>query len=595
MYIERPGGEMLHRLPPLRLPPPHVLALGAIVLLAVALRAAWVAYVNIDPADGRFDDSVFYYNVAGLLADGEGYADPYGRGPTAQWPPAYPVLLAPAFAVFGKGLIAAKAVNIGLAAVAVVLTYLIGARLFDRPVGLLGALAVALLPSHIYFSTLVMAENMFVPAFLLALLLMIAWGLERTPSPRGALLVGAAIAFAGLVRSEGLWLVVPAAGLFLLRSPRWLPAARHVALIGVGVVLVLTPWTVRNLVQLDDFVPVRTASALSLAIGLHPDYEYFGNVILVQGERQYFTEAPLPTIADDLRIYRDEPWQPFAILGRKTAQFFNNDYGSLVWINNGPADELSAAETEVWRNVANAYYFSAGALALAGLAIAFARQPPQALLLAGVVATWVLGFALFLPESRYHLPLLPIAGLFAAVAAVSLLPGAARAVPPPTRAVSRLAAPALAAAVALAVLTPVFDYGEQTLRAGEQPARILALGEPIRMGDLVVTAREFRSGPDVAAAAAPPGYTWLAVDVSIRNAGAEAILLLGPAQAGVVDANETVYTLESGLSGAFFENAIAPEQSVDGPAVFAVPEGAGGFLFVFRAAGVGGEALWALE
>src|SRR3990172_5726689 len=128
----------------------HLLALALIVLLAVGLRIAWVAYINVDPTDGRFDDSLFYHEFARSLSDGRGYVNPLSGEPSANWPPAYSALLSSVYFVFGPKIIAAKALNIALAAAAVLLTYALGARLFDRRVGLLGALVVALLPSHVY-------------------------------------------------------------------------------------------------------------------------------------------------------------------------------------------------------------------------------------------------------------------------------------------------------------------------------------------------------------------------------------------------------------------------------------------------------------
>ena len=78
----------------------HVRWLVGILLVALVLRVFWVASVQPDPRDGRFDDTVFYYNAARHLAEGEGYVVPgdafcrFGddigcdeRPPTAQWAP----------------------------------------------------------------------------------------------------------------------------------------------------------------------------------------------------------------------------------------------------------------------------------------------------------------------------------------------------------------------------------------------------------------------------------------------------------------------------------------------------------------------------
>ncbi len=52
------------------------------------------------------------------------------------------------------------------------------------------------------------------------------------------------------------------------------------------------------------------------------------------------------------------------------------------------------------------------------------KRNAGALVLIAVVATWTLGFALFVPETRYHLPLLPLLSVFAAAPMVWLLPKA---------------------------------------------------------------------------------------------------------------------------------------------------------------------------
>lgn len=78
-------------------------ALVLILLLAVVLRAGWLAAFNVDPAN-RADDSVFYHGVAQALSDGRGYDDPVTGQTTAQWPPGYGATLALAYVVPGDDL-----------------------------------------------------------------------------------------------------------------------------------------------------------------------------------------------------------------------------------------------------------------------------------------------------------------------------------------------------------------------------------------------------------------------------------------------------------------------------------------------------------
>ncbi|MCH8808033.1 MAG: glycosyltransferase family 39 protein [Planctomycetes bacterium] len=150
------------------------------MLVTVAVRALWVAYVNVDPNDGRLNDSVFYHNAAHLLAIGEGYQDPWGRGISAQWPPAYPLALAPLYKLFGWHMVLAKGLGIAFAAATVVVTYLLGRRIFDRRAALLGAALLAFFPGQIYFATLVYAEAMFALVFMIILLLTLEWTILRS-------------------------------------------------------------------------------------------------------------------------------------------------------------------------------------------------------------------------------------------------------------------------------------------------------------------------------------------------------------------------------------------------------------------------------
>ena len=122
------------------------------------------------------------------------------------------------------------------------------------------------------------------------------------------------------------------------------------------------------------------------------------------------------------RLRRDEPWRPFPLLGHKIYDLYEDDSGILFWIQGfGHNPVLTDEAFDRWKNIANAAYFWVGAVAVVGLAMSLVKRNAGALLLAAVVATWTVGFALFIPETRYHLPLLPLMSAFAAVPMVSLL------------------------------------------------------------------------------------------------------------------------------------------------------------------------------
>ncbi len=89
----------------------HLLWLGAILLLALALRLAWIAYAHPNPNDGRFDDTLFYDHAAQSLAAGKGYLG-FFDAQTAGWPPGYPLLLAGIYKAFGHGFLLPRLLNV---------------------------------------------------------------------------------------------------------------------------------------------------------------------------------------------------------------------------------------------------------------------------------------------------------------------------------------------------------------------------------------------------------------------------------------------------------------------------------------------------
>lgn len=386
--------------------------LAGALLIAVGLRIAWVTYLNIDPNDGRFDDSVFYHNTAHLLALGVGYDDPYGRGVTAQWPPAYPAALAVLYKLFGWHLVLAKGLNIAAAAVTIVLVYLTAARIFDRRVAFLAAIVLAAFPGQIYFSTLVYTETTFAMIFTLVLLLALVWTVQR-PDGRWwqVLIIGFLIGVAAMTRAEGLFLAAVLVAVWTLTVRPWRKVLRYGALTAFAVVLTLTPWTVRNAVQLHEFIPLRSGAGDAIARALDPDAE-------LRGERR--------SIAEGLRYNLTHPWEVPAVVAGRIHRLYANDSWAIWNIQTFPASyfrgdyelPLTQEEEGRWRNLADPYFFAVGAAALVGVAICLLRRNRASLIIIVAVLGWTLLFGYLQPVTRYHFPLEPFMAILAAAFAV---------------------------------------------------------------------------------------------------------------------------------------------------------------------------------
>jgi len=166
-----------------------------------------LALAKPHPAPWIFADELVYSSLAQSVAESGHFAIRDAPG-LQGYGPGYPLLIAPAYVIFddiAHAFAAAKAINAVLMSLAAVPVYLIARRLVSVPLALAAAALALAIPSLIYTST-IMTENAFYPAFLLAFLAMLV-ALERPTMWRqlGAL----ALAFAAfLIRAQAVTLVL---------------------------------------------------------------------------------------------------------------------------------------------------------------------------------------------------------------------------------------------------------------------------------------------------------------------------------------------------------------------------------------------------
>ena len=252
--------------------------LAAIAAAAVALRVTFVLVV--DPVVPRIGDASAYHLLARGLASGAGYVRPFdlsllGRvRPTAEYPPLFPTLLA-ALDRVGLGSVGAQRLALcALGGATVVLIGLLGRRAGGRRVGLVAAALAAVSPMLFLSEAILMAEALAVPLAALAALL----AYRALENPSGARFAGLGVALGALVltRAEGVALAALLVPVLAFRAG---PDARTRfarAATALGVALcVVAPWTIRNAIRLDGFVPVST-NAATLVDGANCDAAYHG-------------------------------------------------------------------------------------------------------------------------------------------------------------------------------------------------------------------------------------------------------------------------------------------------------------------------------
>lgn len=227
-----------------------VVGLAALAVAAFVLRVVLVLTVGERNPDGG--DPLYYHLQANLLANGDGFAEPFtwqesGRIiPSAIHPPLFSVLLAIPSLVGLDGFVAHKITSAVAGVGAVVVIGLVARRLAGPRAGLLAAGIAAVAPNLWVIEGILMPESLY--ALTIAVVLLAAYRFVDGPTVARAAVLGATIGIAALARGEAAALVVLLGVPLAWRARSW----KSLVALGAAAALVVAPWTVRNLVQFDQ-------------------------------------------------------------------------------------------------------------------------------------------------------------------------------------------------------------------------------------------------------------------------------------------------------------------------------------------------------
>jgi hypothetical protein len=434
-------------------------ALVAVLLLGLGLRIgeAW---------DGRAPvyDASAYAAIAANLEGGEGFTvGPGATQPSSNYSPGLPLFVAGLYAASGgEHERFARVVLALIGTLSVLLAYLIGRRLagqIQRTLkndpyrgpnsasaefwgALTGALVVAIYPALLEYQGMLMGE----PAAATLLsggVLAALWAWE------GAwwrwLLPGALFGALTLTRPEYLGVVVLLAVVVALRPSSLFvtpgrtdgePGGWKRSLISAVVMLVvafavIAPWTVRNAIALDRFVPISTGGGQVLFAGTYlpsdGDPEKVGTEVVAenpglftpQDAQRLRLEQILARLAVDRhpgmetdkalsRLGKEQLWDDVSEEPLEYAGFVAAKVGR-IW-SHGPREVMREPAWE-------ALHWLLVALGLLGLAILASRRRWEALLLGAIFLTITAISALLVASPRRILVLVP---LLAALASVSV-------------------------------------------------------------------------------------------------------------------------------------------------------------------------------
>jgi 4-amino-4-deoxy-L-arabinose transferase-like glycosyltransferase len=409
-----------------------LLVLALIVRVAqIAATGDWTAPANSDPAD--------YIRHAVSIAHGDGMAAsflPQG-GPSALRPPAYPYFLGGVFAVSGDSFTAGRLASALLGVVSVALIGLIAQILWTRRVALIAMAIAAVYPPLVLLSGTLLSEPLALPLVLGMLYLLLAYR-ER---PRWvAPVAGVLFALALLDRPALVVFAVP------LVAALW--SSRRELVIALAVAaLTIVPWTMRNAVEFDAFVPISTQSGFLVAGTYNATSDKDTNE--PGAYRPAVFDPFMATLIANASPSDDENDVSKALgkAGRRYAQDHPGYVPRVLWFNSlrlvGLRHGGSGAKFAYYYQGIGANYaklarwswYLLALIAIAGLALGAMRGVPWWLwivpLLTFVSVIWISG------DVRYRVPIEPFAIWCAAYALARLTDRSRAQLPQPTPAPPR--------------------------------------------------------------------------------------------------------------------------------------------------------------
>ncbi len=396
---------------------------AALFSLALVLRVCWVLWV--ERTGFPFTDALFYHGHGESISRGDGFEALGVEGPSARWPPAYSVVLGGLYWLFGVDPLVGELFNALTGAVTVVLLMLLVERTLDRRTAIVAGTILTVMPGPILWTDVLVTETLFTAVFV-GFFLVLAFA---RPTWGWMAAIGAVMGLGALVRGEALtWGLLPI--VLFWRDFSRVDLLKRISVVAAAAVVVMSPWTIRNAIVMDAFVPVATNASQTLWSGhndaatggqVYPPPEYFDRFGPEAPEWELESVAALRNDAFEFMI--ENPVRELELIPLKIIHLNRGDSYALDWVNNDPdVPPISAINVERIGVIADAAYFALLTLTLLGvvtLGRPFWRQPIGRLVATSfLTALFLYGF-LYYGNYRYRLPYEP----FMIVVASSVLVG----------------------------------------------------------------------------------------------------------------------------------------------------------------------------
>lgn len=362
-----------------------------------------------------------YGNELSLNSDDMGYVDSadkllswgiltYGeKTPTVYIMPGYPLFLSFFIGLLGReaGLIAVRLVQIAANLTGCYFVYLTALRLeVKRPYALAGAAAIVFYPPSIITPNLLLTETLYTTLSLIGVYLSL--GFLSRPSLKTAALLGAVFALAIQFRPVAALVPLFVCLLLLLRrtGDALFTKLKLCAVWLAVLVLLISPWWIRNYLLFDSFIPLTRSSGNPLLYGSYINYEGI--------EGGWREDWPLGRD----RLESDRLHREMAV--ERIKQGFGNDFEAYFkWYTAGKAKRMWKRPFN-WYHTAEMsdrlqlnYHYFLLLTGSAGILAAVCKRSFKGIVLALFIVYNTAAYMVFVTNERYCYPQMFIVAVFA--------------------------------------------------------------------------------------------------------------------------------------------------------------------------------------
>ena len=240
----------------------------ATVVSSSAFVLRVVTLLTVAPTRTDGGDPLFYHATANMLARGGGFPEPLNVIAHQDWiasalhGPLYPVVLSFSSRFGGSTYFDHKMLSLLIGTAVVVVTMLVARRVApperSESIALTAGALAAVYPNLWVVDGVLFPEGLMALCTLLVVYFAYRW--REHPVTKWSIAMGATTALAALTRGEGLLLsvlvIVP--WILMRRDVPWRRRLVQLSASALACIVVLAPWTLRNLRSFDDFVPLST-------------------------------------------------------------------------------------------------------------------------------------------------------------------------------------------------------------------------------------------------------------------------------------------------------------------------------------------------